>query len=50
MPPACQTMQASKLGAAAAGDDTDQQGGAVSWLQPDFDSSKDVELLLNYSF
>ena len=39
MPPGCQTMQASKLGAAAAGDDADQQGGAVSWLQPDFVSS-----------
>ena len=40
MPPGCQTMQAWKLGAAAAaGDDADQQGGAVSWLQPDFVSS-----------
>ena len=37
MPPGCQTMQASKLGAAAAA--ADQQGGAVSWLQPDFVSS-----------
>ena len=37
MPPGRQTMQASKLGAAAAaGDDADQH---ASWLQPDFVSS-----------